>query len=221
VSRKKIIGLAFLGVVLLVAIGFIPRERRTICRLGPTFTMTKVESGIFSEYIHITGTVQTLEADTTQVKVVADIDELYWSLVDKGLKATAFVADQEYELVVTAKDTLKSGRFKIGLAFACERPGRFSKTRRLRMSLTLSSPRAAILLPGGGWYKDTGGKWIYLVLNKDSVVKQAIVLGCKNPEDFEVLSGLKPGDVVITSTYYGLPLTETLTLAKMVEAFDD
>jgi HlyD family secretion protein len=181
--------------------------------------MSKVDSGIFSEYIHITGTIQTLEPDTTQVKVIADIDELYWSLVDKGLKATASVDGREYELVVTAKDTLMGGRFKIGLAFVCERPARFSK--RVRMSLTLSSPRVAILLPVGGWYRDTGGKWIYLVLNKDRVVKQAIVLGCKNPEDFEVLSGLKPGDVVITSTYYGLPLTETLTLAKMVEAFDD
>ena len=48
----------------------------------------------------------------------------------------------------------------------------------------------------------TGGQWIY-VMDKDGkgATKRKIKIGRQNPQYFEVLEGLNPGEKVITSSY--------------------
>ena len=54
----------------------------------------------------------------------------------------------------------------------------------------------------GGFFSDTGGNWVYAVESDGKrAVKRNISLGRKNPNYYEVLDGLKPGDKVITSSY--------------------
>jgi len=59
-----------------------------------------------------------------------------------------------------------------------------------------------LLVAKGGFYQQTGGNWIYK-LSKDGskAYKADIQLGRQNPDFYEVLSGLKPGDKVVTSSY--------------------
>lgn len=56
------------------------------------------------------------------------------------------------------------------------------------------------MIPKGNFYKDTSGKWIFVV-NGNKAVKKAIEIGRENPLYYEVTSGLKKGDKVITSDY--------------------
>ena len=59
-----------------------------------------------------------------------------------------------------------------------------------------------MLLPRGGFYQKTGGQWVFLLNGSgNEAVKRSISLGRQNPDYFEVLNGLKPGDKVITSSY--------------------
>ena len=56
--------------------------------------------------------------------------------------------------------------------------------------------------PRGTFYQKTGGKWIYVVSpSGDKAVKREIRIGRQNPQYYEVLEGLEPGEKVITSGY--------------------
>ncbi|WP_316931996.1 efflux RND transporter periplasmic adaptor subunit [Hymenobacter sp. DG25B] len=72
------------------------------------------------------------------------------------------------------------------------------------MRLTLSDPTVAVRVPKGGFNQKTGGNWIFKVSTDGTkAYKTDIRLGRQNPDYFEVLEGLKPGDRVITSSYEG------------------
>jgi HlyD family secretion protein len=80
----------------------------------------------------------------------------------------------------------------------------------LRIELSQSSEE--LLLPVGGFYKDTGGNWVFVLDANNRAVKRDIKLGRKNPENYEVLEGLEPGDKVITSSYENFGNNEVLLL---------
>jgi HlyD family secretion protein len=65
----------------------------------------------------------------------------------------------------------------------------------------LSARTKAVLVPRGAFYQNTGGNWIYVLDGKNKAVKRSIGLGRQNPEYYEVLEGLQPGEKVITSSY--------------------
>jgi HlyD family secretion protein len=82
----------------------------------------------------------------------------------------------------------------------------------LRIELGQSSEE--LLLAMGGFYKDTGGNWVFVV-DGDRAVRRDIKLGRKmGSEYFEVLEGLKPGEKVITSSYENFGNNEVLILSE-------
>ena len=58
-----------------------------------------------------------------------------------------------------------------------------------------------------------GGKWIYVV-NRDGskATKREIRIGRQNPQYYEVLEGLEPGEKAITSGYDSFGENEVLIL---------
>jgi len=58
------------------------------------------------------------------------------------------------------------------------------------------------MVPRGSFYQTTGGQWIFVV-SKDGrkETRRTITIGRQNPLYYEVLTGLQPGDKVITSGY--------------------
>ena len=58
------------------------------------------------------------------------------------------------------------------------------------------------MIPRGSFYQQTGGQWIYVVdENGDRAVRRDIRIGRQNPQYYEVLEGLSPGEKVIISGY--------------------
>jgi HlyD family secretion protein len=75
----------------------------------------------------------------------------------------------------------------------------------VQAKLTLGDSSRALLIPTGAFFNDTGGNWLFVVdKSGNSATKRPVQLGRHNAEFVEVLSGLKPGDRVITSSYSGL-----------------
>jgi HlyD family secretion protein len=70
-----------------------------------------------------------------------------------------------------------------------------------------------VLLPKGGFYQQTVGNWAFK-LGADGTRAQrvAIRLGRQNPDYYEVLAGLQPGDRVVTSSYEGYADQQELVL---------
>jgi HlyD family secretion protein len=111
------------------------------------------------------------------------------------------------------------GRFTVDMNFKNETPSNIVKGKSLRLRLELSKPRNVLLIPVGGFYIDTRGKWVFLVQDKNRVVRRNVRLGCKNSDHFEVLEGLKAGDQVITSSYDQFENEESLDLTELRKSF--
>ncbi len=136
-------------------------------------------------------------------KVRADIDEFYIARVSKGLKATAEIDGSEYKLIVAKVfPEVTNGKFEVDMEFSDKTPDGIRRGQTLQIRLQLSDRTKALLLPRGGFYQKTGGQWVFILNGSGSeAVKRQISLGRQNPDYFEVLSGLQPGDKVITSSY--------------------
>lgn len=145
-------------------------------------------------------------------KVRVPIDELYLPRISQGLKATTDFNNRTFNLIITyIYPTITSGRFEVDMNFDGETPQGIRRGQSLRMRIELGQSSEGLLLPVGGFYKDTGGNWVF-VLEPDGkrAVRRDIKLGRKNPENFEVLEGLKPGDKVVTSSYENFGNNEVL-----------
>jgi HlyD family secretion protein len=167
----------------------------------------------------ITGQLTSLNAETGQskspgdqlgqidaldgFKVRADIDEFYIARVVKGLHATVEIDGKDFKLVVIKVfPEVKNGKFQVDMNFDGSVPDGIRRGQTLQIRLQLSERTKALLLARGGFYQKTGGQWVFVLNNSGTeAVKRSISLGRQNPDYFEVLSGLKPGDKVITSSY--------------------
>ncbi len=136
-------------------------------------------------------------------KVRADIDEFYIARVVRGLHATVEIDGQDFKLIIIkVYPEVKDGKFQVDMNFSGKVPDGIRRGQTLQIRLQLSERTKALLLARGGFYQKTGGQWVFVVNQSgDEAVKRSISLGRQNPDYFEVLSGLKPGDKVITSSY--------------------
>jgi len=147
-------------------------------------------------------------------KIRVGIDEYYLSSIRKGLKGSfTFNGDTHQVEIAKVYPVVKNGQFKVDMEFVNEVPSGLTRGQTVRIRLELGDKSETVLLSGGGFYQATGGDWIYK-LSKDGkrAVKQEIQLGRQNPQYFEVVSGIKPGDKVITSGYESFGDNEVLSL---------
>jgi len=146
-------------------------------------------------------------------KVRVPIDEIYLPRISQGLHATTSFANKDYELEITyIYPTIQAGRFEVDMHFVGETPQGIRRGQSLRLRIELGQSSEELLLPVGGFYKDTGGNWVFVLDGSNKAVKRDIKLGRKNTENYEVLEGLKPGDKVITSSYENFGNNEVLLL---------
>ena len=136
-------------------------------------------------------------------KVEAQIDEHYIDRVIAGLEATFERQGETYSTVIRkVYPEVRDGKFKADFKFDGEQPDNIRAGQTYYLTLQLGQPEEAVIIPRGTFYQKTGGKWIYVV-NKEGTkaVKREIRIGRQNPQYYEVLEGLEPGERVITSGY--------------------
>ena len=136
-------------------------------------------------------------------KVEAQIDEHYIDRVVAGLEATFERQGETYSTVIRkVYPEVRDGKFKADFKFDGQQPDNIRSGQTYYLNLQLGQPEEAVIIPRGTFYQKTGGKWIY-VLSKDGgkAVKRVIRIGRQNPQYYEVLEGLEPGEKVITSSY--------------------
>ena len=136
-------------------------------------------------------------------KVEAQIDEHYIDRVVAGLEATFERQGETYSTVIRkVYPEVRDGKFKADFKFDGEQPDNIRSGQTYYLNLQLGQPEEAVIIPPGTFYQKTGGKWIYVV-NKEGTkaVKREIRIGRQNPQYYEVLEGLEPGEKVITSGY--------------------
>ena len=136
-------------------------------------------------------------------KVEAQIDEHYIDRVVAGLEATFERQGETYATSIRkVYPEVRDGKFQADFKFEGQQPDNIRAGQTYYLNLQLGQPEEAVIIPRGTFYQKTGGKWIY-VMNKDGnkAVKREIRIGRQNPQYYEVLEGLEPGETVITSGY--------------------
>lgn len=156
------------------------------------------------------GQIDTLEG----YRVMAGIDEHYLARVEVGRKGEFEFAGNSYAIVVTQKyPAVVEGRFRVDMEFVDETPDGITAGQTYHIRLELGDISEAILLARGGFSQTTGGNWAYVLEpSGDVALKRRIRLGRQNPDFFEVLEGLEPGEKVITSSYESFGNMERLVL---------
>ena len=136
-------------------------------------------------------------------KVEAQIDEHYIDRVVDGLEATFERQGDTYSTIIRkVYPEVRDGKFKADFKFDGEQPDNIRSGQTYYLNLQLGQPEEAVIIPRGTFYQKTGGKWIYVVSKDGSkAVKREIRIGRQNPQYYEVLEGLEPGEKVITSGY--------------------
>lgn len=136
-------------------------------------------------------------------KVRVDVDEHYISRVFIGQMGEATIAGKEYKLKINKVFTqVTNGRFQVDMLFTEKVPDGIRRGQTLQIRLALSDETQALLLAKGGFYQQTGGNWVFKVSGDEKkAYKVDVQLGRQSPDYYEVLSGLQPGDKIVTSSY--------------------
>ena len=136
-------------------------------------------------------------------KVEALIDEHYIDRIAAGLEATFERRGDTYSTVIRkVYPEVREGKFKADFKFTGDQPENIRAGQTYYLNLQLGQPEEAVLIPRGSFYQKTAGKYIF-VLDKSGnrAVRREIRIGRQNPQFYEVIEGLQPGEQVIISAY--------------------
>ncbi|GHA54058.1 efflux RND transporter periplasmic adaptor subunit [Pontibacter akesuensis] len=141
--------------------------------------------------------------DLNGYKIKANIDEHYISRVYPGLTGNFDFNGKTYKVeIAKVFPEVQNNTFQVDLQFAEGTPEGIRRGQTLQLKLNLNDGGKAVLLPRGGFYQSTGGNWVFVVNDAGTYAeKRNIKLGRQNPNHYEVLDGLQPGEKVVLSSY--------------------
>ena len=154
--------------------------------------------------------------DLTTYKVQAQIDEHYIDRITTGLVASFERQDTRYEMQLRkVYPEVRNGQFKADFRFVGDAPENIRSGQTYYLNLQLGEAAEAILIPRGSFYQATGGKWIYVLdPSGEKAYRREIRIGRQNPQYYEVVEGLQPGEKVIVSSYDNFGDNEILVLNR-------
>ena len=138
-----------------------------------------------------------------QYKVSTQLSEYYVERIHAGLPATIVQKQDTFPLRISrVVPEVKERKFAVDLLFNGATPDNIRLGKSYRVKVVLGQPEPAVVIPRGDFYQKSSGEWIFLIDGETGIARRVpIEVGRQNPEQFEVLKGLKPGDRVITSGY--------------------
>ena len=150
-------------------------------------------------------------------KVRARIDEHYNGRVFAGQKGEFRFKNELYDLEIRkVYPEVTTGVFEVDMDFLQETPDEILRGQNLQIRLALSDEAEAILIPRGGFYHATGGRWIFVLSDDNSEAnrRDGLQIGRQSDRFYEVLSGLEPGEKVIVSNYDSYKEVDKLVLQE-------
>lgn len=141
--------------------------------------------------------------DLSQYKIHTSLNEYYIDRISTGLPAKINYQETTFPLSISrVVPEVKDRSFKVDLIFSGQKPSNIRLGKSYRVQIELGKPERAIIIPRGDFYQHTSGKWIYrLSADGKKATKVEIEVGRQNPQQYEIVNGLKDGDKVIVSGY--------------------
>ena len=139
----------------------------------------------------------------TQFKIKVSLNEYYIDRIANGLPASVRYQEKTYPMRISqVVPEVKEKKFDCSLVFTSKMPENIRIGKSYRVQIALGSKERTLVIPRGDFLSTTGGLWIYkLDADGTRAVKTEIETGRQNPQQIEILSGLKAGDRVIVGDY--------------------
>lgn len=136
-------------------------------------------------------------------KISVRIDEHYIDRVSPGLKGIAKKQDHQFPLTLKkVYPEVTDGQFRADFIIDGELPEKIRVGQTFSIDLLLGEPSEAVMVPRGTFFQNTGGKWVYVLDSEGkTATRREIRIGRQNPQYYEILEGLAPGERIITSSY--------------------
>ena len=155
--------------------------------------------------------------DLNQFKVTTQIDEFYLNQVNAGMSGLFLNAGQSYQLsVAKVYPGVNNGQFKVDWDFSGTKPAELRRGQTIQLKLELSSAQQTLVVEQGGFYQDTGGTWAFVMADDGlSASRRSVEFGRRNSDVLEVVSGLKEGDRIVSSSYGELTEMQSLEFTEI------
>lgn len=150
----------------------------------------------------------------SEYKVRTSLSEYYIDRITMGLPASIQYEERKFPLRISkVVPEVKERNFPCDLVFTGERPSNIRLGKTFRVQIELGKPETTLVIPRGDFYQHTLGRWVYRLLPDGRTVRRtSIEIGRQNPQQVEILSGLKPGDKVLVNGYDKLGEFEELVI---------
>lgn len=153
--------------------------------------------------------------DLTDYKVEANIDEHYIDRVHAGLDATFERGGTDFGMRVRKVfPEVRDSKFRVEFIFTDAHPENIRSGQTYYLNLQLGQSTEAVLIPKGTFFSATGGKWVFVLDDSGKkAYRREIRIGRQNPQYYEVLEGLEPGERVIVNGYEKYGDATTLSIS--------
>ena len=131
------------------------------------------------------------------------INEYYIDKIEVGCPATITYEKKTYPMVVSGTvPEIKSGSFELYLVFTDSIPDNARIGKSYQARIELGGQAQSVIVPKGNFYNYTHGQWVFRLNSQGNrAVRVPVSIGRQNPRQYEILEGLEPGDMIITTGY--------------------
>ncbi len=151
--------------------------------------------------------------DLSEFKIRVKIDEFYISRIFIQQKGSFDFASRNYEVYIQKIfPQVVNGSFEADLLISGKVPDGIRRGQTFSIKLELSAEEEVNIVERGGFYQSTGGNWVYVIDTEGVAHRRDVRIGRHNPSSYEILAGLSPGEVVITSSYENFGEKDVLVL---------
>ena len=147
-------------------------------------------------------------------KINTRVSEYYIDRITTGLSATIVHQNRKLPLRITKiNPEVRDRNFAVDLVLLDEILENTRIGMTYRIQIELGQAEEALVIPKGSFFQATGGQWIFRINEtSDKATRVNITIGRQNPQQYEILDGLKPGDRVIISGYDSFGDAEEIVL---------
>jgi len=131
------------------------------------------------------------------------INEYYIDKISVGCPATVTYEKNTYPMEVSGTvPEIKNGSFELYLVFTDSIPDNARIGKSYQARIELGGQAQSMTVSKGNFYNYTHGQWVFrLNAQGTRAIRVPVSIGRQNPRQYEVLEGLEPGDVIITTGY--------------------
>jgi HlyD family secretion protein len=164
--------------------------------------------------------VQSLEVRAPISGYLSTIDAQVGQNINRGQRIGHVTLDGRSWDVKVQKvyPEVKNSLFEADIVFDGPVPTSLKRGQTVTVELSFGAPSQTLIVSKGGYYQQTGGRWVYLV-SKDgrTAHRTDVKLGRQNPRQVEVLEGLTDGDRIITSGYDSYNNADELKFSEAIQ----